>query len=148
MSILSQYICPLFLIASFFSTVTGYQYFRYRTPVAKVGAAFLFLLALELSSYSMIWIADPSAGAYFWYFLQLVCFYLLAVVWLFFILQLMTSVKTAHQIVIFSTMCIPVLILAIFLATKYFRQDFSHPGSIDIGSVFGLVPIIGPVGIS
>lgn len=147
MSILSQYICPLFLIASFFSTVTGYQYFRYRTPVAKVGAAFLLLLALELSSYSMLWIAGPFAGIYFWYFLQLVSFYLMLALWFFFILQLVTSVKIIHQIVIFGITCIPAFILAILLVTKYFSREFSISGSIEIGSVFGLFPLIGNFGI-
>ena len=147
MPVYNQFIHTLFLLASFVSIFTGYRYYRYRTPIGKVGGIFLFLLGFELFNYSMVWVSGSTSGVYFWYFLQLICFYLVIPVWLFFVLQLMSAIKISLQIIIFGITCIPASILTILLVLRYMSWEFSIPGSLEIGSVFGLVPVIGPVGV-
>ncbi len=135
----------VFVTTAFLSILTGYQYFKYRTPIAYWGGALLLVLAVELLSYSTQLVAPLVSLNYVGYVLQVISFYFLTILWLFLILEISNFSKPLNLRLIFIPFCLPAIFLTIMLTAAQGAFSTNHSAEL-IGSLRQLPDLIGAYG--
>ena len=130
----------VFIVASFLSILSGYQYFKYRTPMARWGGTLQLFLAVDLISYSIQLVTATVSLNHFGYSLQMISFYFVTILWLVFILEISDLPKRLNLHLIFFIFCLPAIFLTILLSTA--QGDFSSNQSFAIIGSLRLLPIV------